>query len=458
VKKASTAVFAFSAIALSVAAQAEPTSQAFVPTTLATTNAQSEAKGFLEDSKITGSTRNWYANELLRRGANFSYNKNGGTYSDPRRINWVQGTIVDYTSGYTQGTVGFATELAVYNAVALDRESDDIMGKNNRTLTHSNGDAVGQWSKMGLGNVKARISNTTLTAGRQTLNTPVLAYIGNRALPSSFEGVSILSEEFNNLSFTAGSFDRVSPRSEQSLTKFTSEYSDNGAKADRVDMAGVDYKPFNSLTTSFYASNVEDFWHQYYFSFLHELGDTDVLGLSTNLNYYKTKDSGQRKMGEIDNDTYSLSLTATHKAHSFSVSYQEVEGDTFFDYVHDSNAIFLANSLLSDFNGPNEKSVQLSYLLNMADYGVPGLKFNIYQARGFDIDGTHYKGTAYNVRDMDGETHYEYGIGTSYTMQSGPLKASTMRATYTTHRASAEQIDGSINEFRLVTTIPFNIL
>ncbi|SEJ30282.1 OprD family porin [Pseudomonas sp. NFR16] len=457
-KKASTAVFAISAIALSVAAQAEPTSQAFVPTTLATANAQSDAKGFLEDSKITGSTRNWYANELLRRGANFSYNKNGGTYSDPRRINWVQGTIVDYTSGYTQGTVGFATELAVYNAVALDRESDDIMGKNNRTLTHSNGDAVGQWSKMGLGNVKARISNTTLTAGRQTLNTPVLAYIGNRALPSSFEGVSILSEEFNNLSFTAGSFDRVSPRSEQSLTKFTSEYSDNGAKADRVDMAGVDYKPFNSLTTSFYASNVEDFWHQYYFSFLHELGDTDVLGLSTNLNYYKTKDSGQRKMGEIDNDTYSLSLTATHKAHSFSVSYQEVEGDTFFDYVHDSNAIFLANSLLSDFNGPNEKSVQLSYLLNMADYGVPGLKFNIYQARGFDIDGTHYKGTAYNVRDMDGETHYEYGIGTSYTMQSGPLKASTMRATYTTHRASAEQIDGSINEFRLVTTIPFNIL
>ena len=163
-------------------------------------------------------------------------------------------------------------------------------------------------------------------------------------------------------------------------------------------------------------------------------------------------------MGPIDNDTYSLSLTATHKAHSFSIAYQEVEGDTYFDYVHDSNAIFLANSLLSDFNGPNEKSVQLSYLLNMADYGVPGLKFNLYQARGFDIDGTHYKGTAYDVSRMDGETHYEYGIGSSYTLQSGPLKATTVRATYTTHRASAEQADGSINEFRLVTTIPFNIL
>jgi hypothetical protein len=459
VKKASTAVFAVSMIALSVAAQAEPTSQEFVPTQLASTSAQGEAKGFLEDSKLTGTTRNWYANELLRRGGQFSRRENGVVVDqDSRRINWVQGTIIDYSSGFTQGTVGFATQMAVYNAVALDRDKDDLMGGANRTLTKNNGDAVGQWSKMGLANVKARVSNTTLTLGRQSMNTPVIAYIGNRALPSSFEGVSLLSEEFNNLSFQAGSFDRVSPRSEQSLTKFTSEYNANGAKADRVDMAGFDYKPFKSLTTSLYASNVEDFWHQYYLGVLHEMGDTDIVGLSTNLNYYKTKDSGARKMGEIDNDTYSLSLTATHKAHSVSIAYQEVEGDTYFDYVHDTNAIFLANSLLSDFNGPNEKSVQLSYLLNMADYGVPGLKFNVYQARGFDIDGTHYKGTAYDVSRMDGETHYEYGVGSSYTLQSGPLKATTVRATYTTHRASAEQADGSINEFRLVTTIPFNIL
>ncbi|MFJ3484776.1 OprD family porin [Pseudomonas sp. NPDC090202] len=458
-KKASTAVFALSLLGMSIAAQAEPTSQEFVPTTLATSNAQSEAKGFIEDSKISGSTKNWYANELLRRGGEFRRSENGVVVdSDPRRINWVQGTIVDYSSGFTQGPIGFATELAVYNAVALDRDKDDVMGGGNRTLTENNGDPVGQWSKLGLGNIKARVSNTTLTFGRQSVNTPVIAYIGNRALPSSFEGVSILSEEFNNLSFTAGSFDRVSPRTEQSLSKFRSEYGANGAEADRVDMAGVEYKPLKSLSTNFYYANVQDFWHQYYFSFLHEMGDTDVVGLSTNLNYYKTKDSGQKKMGPIDNDTYSLSLTATHKAHALSLSYQEVNGDTYFDYLHETNAIFLSNSLLSDFNGPNEKSVQLSYLLNMAEYGVPGLSFNLYQARGFDIDGTHYKGTAYDVRSMDGETHYEYGIGTKYVMQSGPLKASSIRATYTTHRASAQQADGNINELRVVTTIPFNIL
>jgi len=459
VRKVSTAAVALSIASLSAMAQAEPVSQAFVPTELSSKNAQSEAAGFIEDSHLTGTTRNWYSNELRRRDNTFTYREDGETKTTKRRINWQQGTIVNYTSGFTQGTVGFSTELALYNAIALDRDTGDFAGSSNRTLADSDGDAVGQWSKMGLGNVKARVSNTTLTMGRQSVNTPVIAYIGNRALPSSFQGFAVQSDEFNNLSLQAGSFDRVSPRMEQSQQKFRSEYGDRSQTADRMDMFGGDYKPFESLTTSFYASNLEDFWHQYYFGFTHELGDTDVFGLSTNLNYYKTKDSGQRKMGPIDNDTYSLSFTGTHKAHSLSIAYQEVAGNEYFDYAHETNAIFLANSLLSDFNGPNEKSLQVAYVLNMAEYGVPGLKFNIYQARGWDIDGTHYKGTSYSdVLAMDGETHYEYGIGSSYSVQSGPLKATAIRATYTTHRASDNQSDGNINEFRLVTTIPFNIL
>jgi len=471
VKTTSTALLALSLSSFGALVQAEPASQTFVPTELSSKNAQADANGFIEDQHLTGTTRNWYANELKRRGEVFRYNDNGIAEQTSRRINWQQGTIVNYTSGYTQGVVGFSTELALYNAIALDRDTDDFAGNSNRTLAHSDGDAVGQWSKMGLGNVKARVSNTVLTMGRQSVNTPVIAFIGNRALPSSFQGVAVQSDELNNLSFQAGSFDRVSPRMEQSLDKFRSEYGDRSQTADRLDMFGADYKPTDSLTTSFYASNLEDFWHQYYFGFTHELGDSKALALSTNLNYYKTKDSGQSKQGPIDNDTYSLSFTGTHNAHSISLAYQQVSGDEYFDYAHDTNAIFLANSLLSDFNGPNEKSLQIAYVLNMAEYGVPGLKFNIYQARGWDIDGTKYKGNVYGdvqtingvrtpsgVNAMDGETHYEYGIGTSYSVQSGPLKATAIRATYTTHRASENQADGNINEFRLVTTVPFNIL
>ncbi len=440
-------------------ALAEEVSQAFVPLTVKTSSAQDEAQGFIEDSSLTGSTRNWFAKEKGKRGLTWGINKgNGATERTGSRDTWVQGTIVNYTSGFTQGTVGFSTEVAAYNTVALEQGKGRVAGGGNRTLTDRDGEVVDQWTKAGLANLKARVSNTVVTAGRQSLNTPVLAFIGNRALPSSFEGVSVHSAEFDNLDFDLGTFSRVSPRTEQSLSKFRTEYG-NGTTTDQVNIFGLNYQPLKSLTTSLYASNVKDVWNQYYFGAAHELGDASVLSLSTGFNYYKTKDAGSSKMGAIDNDTYSLSLTATHKAHSLTLAFQEVNGDEYFDYLHETNAIFLANSLFSDYNGPNEKSFQVGYGLDMASYGVPGLKFSVYTARGWGIDGTRYKGGGYDgIQAQDGESHYEYGFGTSYAVQGGPLKASTIRATYSAHRASANQVDGSLNELRIVTTIPFQIL
>ncbi|MFQ6573330.1 OprD family porin [Pseudomonas sp. UM16] len=458
-RRTTTAVLALSITGLSALAHGEAISQDFVPISVKDSSAQSEATGFFEGQSLSGSTRNWYARERATRAPLWKYYKSDGTRHDTHsRDNWVQGTILNYSSGFTEGAIGFATEVAAYNAIALEQGRAAVAGPNNRTLTHSDGDVIGQWSKMGLANVKARVSNTTLTAGRQSMDTPVIAYIGNRALPSSFQGVSIHSEEFDNLSFDAGSFDRVSPRSEQSLSKFRSEYGANGAETDRISMAGLNYQPLQSLQTSLYVSKVEDFWNQYYFGANHQLGDSSVLSLTTGLNYYKTKDEGRSELGEIDNDTYSLSLGLTHQAHSLTFSYQQVNGNEYFDYLHETNAIFLANSLLSDFNGPNEKSMQIAYVLNMAQYGVPGLKFNLYNARGWDIDGTHYRGSGYDVKNLDGENHYEWGIGTTYAVQSGALKDTTIRATYTAHRASKNQGDGSLDELRIVTTIPFNIL
>ena len=464
-KLSSKALLALAISTITATAHAETASQDFVPTTLAGASAQSEAKGFIDGQSLGGTTRNWYSSEKKFRGQRFSYEKHNQTRTDANRTNWVQGTILNYSSGFTQGTVGVATEVAAYNAVVLDRSKRDIKGGSNRTLADSDGDAVGQWSKLGLANVKFRVSNTTLTAGRQNFSSGIVDTIGNRALPSSFEGVSFNSEEFSNLSFQGGIFDRVSPRTEQSLSKFRSEYG-NGQETDKVKTLGFNYQPFKSLKTSVFAANVEDFWNQYYFGATHELGDAQTLALTTGLNYYKTTDTGSKKMGNIDNDTYSLSLGLTHQAHSLTFSYQEVNGDEYFDYLHETNGIYLANSLTSDFNSPNEKSFQIAYGINMAEYGVPGLKFNVYSARGWGIDGTHYNGTAYgeagasrsDLRLMDGEKHQEYGVGTSYAIQSGPLKATTIRGTYVTHRASAQQADGNIKEFRLVTTIPFNIL
>ena len=457
--KTTTSVIALSLLGFAGLAEARSDSHDYLPLTLRENNAQAEASGFIEGQSLSGSTRNWYSRERATKGPLYRYYKSDGTrQATHSRDNWVQGTILDYSSGFTQGPVGLGLQVAGYNAIALEQGRAAVAGPNNRTLTHSDGEVIGQWSKLGLANIKARVSNTTLTAGRQSIDTPVFAFIGNRALPSSFDGISLHSAELDNLTFDLGSFDRVSTRTEQGKSRFTTEYSATGVTADRVTLAGFNYQPLRSLTTSLYFANVEDIWNQYYFGASHDLGDSSVLGLTTGLNYYGTRDTGSSRQGPIDNDTFSLSFALTHQAHTFTVAYQEVAGNEYFDYVHDTNAIFLANSLFSDFNGPNEKSLQFAYVLNMAGYGLPGLRLNVYTARGWGIDGTHYRGNGYDVRNLDGEHHREWGIGAGYTVQDGALKNTAIRATYSAHRASRAQIDGNVDELRIVTTIPFNIL
>lgn len=454
-----TAALAWSSICLPLTAWAEDNSSLFPPVSFKTTDLQSTTQGFVEGQTLNGVTRNWYSHERAARGPMWSYYKDDGrkmTTSD--RNNWVQSSILDYTSGFTQGLIGFGLEVAAYNTVALEQGKAAVAGPNNRTLTGSQGEVKDQWSKLGLANVKVRISNTTLTAGRQTVNTPVLAVYNNRALPSSFQGFGLVSEEFNNLTFKTGSFDRVSPRTEQSLSTFKAKYAAKTFESDRVSMGGVEYQPMKHIKTSAYVSSVEDFWTQYYLGTVLDWGNPQTLSISTALNYYNTQDAGAQTLGKIDNQAYSLALTAAHNAHAVTLAWQQVNGNEYFDYLHETGSNYLTNALFSDFNGPNEKSVRIAYNVDMATYGVPGLKLNTYNARGWGIDGTHYQGVAYNVRGLQDANHYEYGLGISYAVQSGVMKKTAIRATYAIHRASAGQIDGNVDELRIVSTFPFELL
>ena len=129
-KRTSSAILALAISSITATAYAETQSQEFTPVTVNTKSAQADASGFVEGQSITGTTRNWYANEQLHRGAKFTYRKDGVATPTDRRINWVQGTIVKYNSGFTQGTVGLSTELAAYNEVALERDRKNLASNN----------------------------------------------------------------------------------------------------------------------------------------------------------------------------------------------------------------------------------------------------------------------------------------------------------------------------------------
>ncbi|ENG6047095.1 OprD family outer membrane porin, partial [Pseudomonas aeruginosa] len=333
-------------------------------------------------------------------------------------------------------------------------------------LANSDGEAIGEWSKLGVANIRLRASNTEFKAGRFLVNTPVFSYIDNRALPSSFTGFAVTSEELDNLSLQAGSFRKVSPRTGSGDEDMTTEYGTRQVKGDRLNYLGGNYKPLDGLEISLYGSHFQDVWNQYYLGVTHDIGDLENgIALRTAFNGYHTGDTGAREAGYIDNDTWSLAFTLGHRAHALTLAYQQVDGNEYFDYVHETSAIFLANSMLADYNSPNEKSAQIRYETDWSYYGVPGLSTGVWYVKGWDIDGTHYDGDrngAYGnyaeVRAQDGEKHHELGLMAAYKVQNGPIKDSTFKLTYMMHKASQNQVDGSVNELRLVSTFPFNLL
>ncbi|WP_301153877.1 OprD family outer membrane porin [Metapseudomonas otitidis] len=426
---------------------------------------QAGATGFIEGQSLTLSTRNFAAREQMKDSFGFTIPKDGGREHTHSRRAWVQGTQLKYSSGYTQGTIGFGLDVAAFNAINLERGKGRIGGGGNRTLADSNGHGVEEWSKLGIANVRLRVSNTELKAGRFQVDTPVFSYFDNRALPSSFTGYAITSEELDNLALQAGSFRRVSPRTGSGDEAFTTEYGTREVKGEHMHYLGGNYKPLESLEIAAYGGRFEDIWDQYYLGITHTLGDRENLSLRTALNGYRTRDTGSRKAGYIDNNAWSLAFTLAHQAHALTLAWQQIDGDEYFDYIHETAAIYLANSLLSDYNGPNEKSAQIRYETDWSYFGVPGLSTTAWYAKGWDIDGTHYDGDrngAYGnyveVRGMDGERHHEYGLMAAYKVQSGAIKDSTFKVTYMSHKASKQQIDGSVNELRVVSTFPFDLL
>ncbi len=71
---------------------------------------QAGAAGFIEDSKATLGLRNFYINTDNR----------DGTANPSKQEEWGQGFIFNFTSGYTQGTVGFGVDAIGLLGVKLD--------------------------------------------------------------------------------------------------------------------------------------------------------------------------------------------------------------------------------------------------------------------------------------------------------------------------------------------------
>ncbi len=367
---------------------------------------------------------------------------------------------LDYTSGYTQGAVGFGVDLSAYSVIKLDG-GRGYSGRAGVLVPDGEGtkDAAGSAG----GVVKVRLSNTELRYGNNLRPyNPVFAPADSRLLPSTATGFWLSSSELKGLDLEAGHLTAAKDfNSTNSDDDFYAAYA--GVSTDTVAFVGGNYAITDALSVSLYGSQYKDIWRQYYANTHYVYPISDDQSLNFDFNIYRTNDEGRQLAGDIDVTAWSFATAYTIGAHTFKLSHQRIDGDQPFDYLgmgpgtfHDS--IYLANSSqLVDFNGPNERSWGLFYDLNLSSYGFPGLSFHARYIRGTDVDGSKMDPSSPYNYYADSEDHWERDIAIGYVVQSGPAKDLSFRLRQATHRIGNGKSDVSSDQVRLIIEFPYEI-
>jgi imipenem/basic amino acid-specific outer membrane pore len=449
---------------------------------------QGQSKGFIEDSTLSLLNRNVAINRNFKNNNNAAANAadgvNDGINTNQGSINeWGQAAMLTYTSGFTQGTVGFGVDAFANGAARLTGGAGTggtggvggvnvFPGSNN--CDELTGSCQGEDS-YGLagGAVKLRVSETELKAGNLQPNSPVFGYSDLYLMPQHFTGGLLTSNEIEGLALQGGHF--TSGNAENSTNKDGNLGTTYGqTQFDRADFIGGDYTFSDILSGGLHASNYEDVWQQYYADLYHSWALAEETALNTSIAYYKTDDSGDAKAGSINNDAYSMALALVTGAHTFTVAHQRVNGNTPFDYLgvetgngkyNPAGSIWLANSSqFADFNAPGEQSYKLQYDLDASSFGVPGLSFMTRYVRGTDADGSGADANgAYGFyNSLEDGKEWERDIQVMYVLQDGPAKDLSFTLRQATYRGNGEMNatnSGSDNdEIRLITSYPLDIL
>ena len=409
-------------------------------TQFAMASSQDDSKGFIEDSTLTSKTRMLYMNRDFKNGAG-NIAKPGGGYKSGYREDWGLSELLNYSSGFTQGTIGVGVDAFAMGTLRLDggagRQGNGLFA------SKSDGSPEDTQSKAG-GAIKFRLSDTVLKYGNQFVASPVFSTDDSRLLPEVATGTLITSHEIKGLELSAGRFTAISSQ--------TGMYHDS-LHLPAANIAGATYQFTDNFVGGLAASDVDDYFKKQYINLNYTFPIDDSQALNFDFNGYRTSSQGQELAGNVDNKIWSLAAAYSIGAHKFTLAHQRSTGDSGYYYgVDGGGTIFLANSVqYSDFNGRDERSWQARYDLNMASYGVPGLSFMARYVKGDNI----------NTDTGEGKEH-EFNFESKYVMQEGPAKDLSFRLRSAVYRNNgnyhADSGNTDNNDVRIIVEYPLNIL
>ncbi|MGE7990009.1 OprD family porin [Pseudomonas sp. NPDC089554] len=356
---------------------------ALIAATQAQANDQAASKGFIEDSHANLNLRNVYMKRDKKHGTN-------------DQSQWGQGFIADFSSGFTQGTVGVGVDAFGLYAIRLDGGKGrnggggiDFFKRENTVDADGRSSAANDLARAGAA-VKFRVSNTVLKYGDMMPALPVLQYDASRLLPESFTGAMVTSKEIEGLELNAGRFTQQARKSAQG-------HDSGGLKS--IAVLGGSYKFTDNFTASLYTADNEDVMKKHYLGLNYVFPLSSDQSLTLDFNGYKSdidkKYEREAGLTGDSNTIWSLAATYAFGPHSVTLAHQRSTGSTGYNYGWYKNnggtsdggsTIYLANSYWSDFNAEDERSWQLGYGLDFGAFGIPGLSYRIAYVVGDNIN------------------------------------------------------------------------
>jgi len=407
------------------------------------------AEGFFDGAEGELELRNYYLNK--------DFKDNGRSRVDPGPNNrgmaeeWTQSFILDAQSGFTPGVVGFGVDVLGTFAVKLDGGR----GTYGTQLlpTHDGNDPADNFGRLGLA-VKTRMGQTVLKVGEWSPILPILRSNDSRALPQSFEGAMLTSQDFKDLTLYAGQFNRNSQRNDASMEKLSLMnagkvvHNGNTIESDHFNFGGAEYM-FNNRQTmaGVWYAQLEDIYHQQYFQLRHTQPLAIDLTFNMNLGLFLGDEDGQALAGEQRNQTASGLFSLAKGPHRFSVGLQKVSGPAQFQRISGTSGGTLANDTFAwAYDGIDERSWQVRYDFDFAAVGIPGLGAMARLVKGTDVDF----GAIDNGEDRGAEAEL------SYVVQSGNFKKLNVRLrSYSLRRDYGST--NSYNENRVMISYPISL-
>ena len=425
---------------------------------------QASAAGFVEDSKLSLSSRTMYFDNDNREGAND--NRESG-----------QGFKLDYLSGYTQGVVGFGVDVQALWGIHLDGGRGHHPNNSTFFPSDSDGSAVHDWARVG-GNAKARFSKTEAHFGSALApNLPILVSNDGRLLPQTFEGGTIQSKEIDNLTINAGQLTHAMGRASSNRTGLSVA----GATEDsnKFRYGGADWKVTKDLTLQYYYSNLEDFYKQHFLGLVHVLPIADNQSLKTDLRYFDSSSDGRngdagyrfnqnggygKTPGEVDNKTWSAIFTYSLSSHAFTLGHQRVNDDGGFVWLNQGNVTdgngraegaggssfyLFTDSMINQFARAGTNTTFGQYAYDFTKIGVPGLKASVTYLRGDDVRNTNGNGTY---------SEWERDARIDYVVQEGVFKGLGTSLRHGVYRGSGGNSLADQDQTRLIFNYTYNFL